>query len=98
MVDHNGRIQFELTTINPCYLPHGPLAFRVLEYFNPEAQSPIPALTASCIQSQKSRAQLVNSRLVRVWLVGNLELVGHNENYWFTSNRLPPKSQLLYIS
>ena len=81
VVDHNRRIKFELTTIKPCHLPHGPPAVRVLEYCNPEAPSPIPALTASWIQCRKSRAQLVNSRLVRVWPVGNLDLVGHNENY-----------------
>lgn len=55
--------------------------FRLVRWtFNLEAPSSIPALTASWTYSRQSRVQLLERA------VGSLNLVGHNEKYWFTRN------------
>ena len=55
------------------------------------AQSSIPAITGfvlSCpeLHSSDKLVKSVNSQLVFLQPLGNLNPLGHNENYWFTSN------------
>ena len=62
--------------------------------FNLEAPSSIPALTASWTYSQQSRVQLLEHAYKLPTslpsAVGILNLVGHNEKYWFTRNCVTP--------
>ena len=58
----------------------------------PRDQSPPLPLAGFVLGSPEfnSSVTLVNSQLHCLRTVGILKLVGHNENYWFTSNYVTP--------
>jgi len=73
-------------------------AVRVLKCCNLKVMSSIPALTARWIVLGSPRfnssVMLVNTQVCR-WTVGFLNSLGHNENYWFTSNCVTPSQSSL---
>ena len=68
--------------------------------FNLEAPISIPALTASWIYSRQSRVQLLeHAYKLQTSLplaAGILNLVGHNEKYWFTRNCVTPVKAVFF--